>query len=272
MVNSIIAKANGNKKVIDFRDKLVAAKQDDYAQMHGVGGKNHSPNSTIQCMICDYSKGTGDKSVSVKTNINVDTVYYIYENVRKVLFKNENDSELTITAMGQSKMREAYKMLKEYKEKGIASEDKINTVLTLITEAGKEIRNGLSGEYDFTYTQDKVDIYKKTADGKAPVTKLTISHQPLYNGKKSNYPWFIKITNGIAPIKEQDGGTVSYIGAQLQKTGEAFINVSDADIFRMISRVIRYIETWENAIVLPNIISGLQKREDERQNWQNSMT
>ena len=40
MVNTIIAKTNGKDKVIDFRDCLNLANKDDYAMMHGIGGKS----------------------------------------------------------------------------------------------------------------------------------------------------------------------------------------------------------------------------------------
>ena len=36
------------------------------------------------------------------------------------------------------------------------------------------------------------------------------------------------------------------------------------------TRTIRYIETWENAVVLPNVINGLKQREEERREYNNN--
>lgn len=69
-----IWKINGNKKVIDFNSKLIMAKPEDYANVHGSGGKGHAPNSTIGVVLCDYTKGTGDKSVTVQFNMDVEDI------------------------------------------------------------------------------------------------------------------------------------------------------------------------------------------------------
>ena len=68
----IIAKTNGRNKVLDFRDGLVLAYPDDYAMIHGKGGKNHASTSVIKIAICDYSSGTGDKSTTLFANITPD--------------------------------------------------------------------------------------------------------------------------------------------------------------------------------------------------------
>ena len=46
MISTIITKSNSLNKVVDLRDKLILSKTEDYAQMHGIGGKDHNPNST----------------------------------------------------------------------------------------------------------------------------------------------------------------------------------------------------------------------------------
>lgn len=75
----IIAKTNGRNKVLDFRDGLVLAYPDDYAMIHGKGGKNHAPTSVIKIAICDYSSGTGDKSTTLFANITPDVCEQIFE-------------------------------------------------------------------------------------------------------------------------------------------------------------------------------------------------
>ena len=58
-------------KAIDFNGLLVPAKAEDFAMIHGCGGKDHAKNSTIGVVICDHSKGTGNKSLTLRYNIDV---------------------------------------------------------------------------------------------------------------------------------------------------------------------------------------------------------
>ena len=51
MSYGIIAKTNGRNKVIDFRDGLVLAYPEDYAMIHGKGGKGHAPTSVIKIAV-----------------------------------------------------------------------------------------------------------------------------------------------------------------------------------------------------------------------------
>lgn len=74
MVNTIIAKTNGKDKVIDFRDCLNLANKDDYAMMHGIGGKEHARTSVIKLTICDYTAGKGELSKTVSANISPATM------------------------------------------------------------------------------------------------------------------------------------------------------------------------------------------------------
>lgn len=70
-INAKITWMDGKDKKLDFSDCLIKANPEDYANIHGCGGKGHAPNSSICLTLCDYSKGTGDKSVTVKVNLDV---------------------------------------------------------------------------------------------------------------------------------------------------------------------------------------------------------
>lgn len=54
MLHTTITRAAAKNKAIDFRDRLTLANQNDYAMMHGSGGKNYNVKSTVKCVICDY--------------------------------------------------------------------------------------------------------------------------------------------------------------------------------------------------------------------------
>lgn len=83
MISTIIAKANARSKVIDFRDGLVPALMEDYAMIHGTGGKDHAPASVIKVTVCDYTAGTGDKSTTVTANISPDLCERLFEVCRQ---------------------------------------------------------------------------------------------------------------------------------------------------------------------------------------------
>lgn len=71
-VNDQIATIGGAKKFLDFKDALVPATLEDYAMLHGEGGKKHARISTIKLAITDYSNGTdpgGAGSVYVQANV-----------------------------------------------------------------------------------------------------------------------------------------------------------------------------------------------------------
>ena len=281
-VSTNITKTNGKTKVIDFCDNLIPANIEDYANLHGSGGGHHAPKSTILCHICDYSKGTGDKSVTVKANLSVDTIYRLYKVAKQTIFKSEPAKSGYVLSERVVKMLNGtYKNLQNlYKaatsEKGVTA-DNILQVGQEYKQVFQEIVNSKAseaGKPDFTHTQDRVNVYQinKTM-GTAPVTKLSITHTPIRSdGQVSNYPWYIKITNGIAAVREQQNGATSYDSKKFNVTAEATINVSDEDMFRMMHSVTRYIEIWENTTCIPLVQQGLQRREEERRAARNNRT
>lgn len=164
MISTIITKSNSLNKVVDLRDKLILSKTEDYAQMHGIGGKDHNPNSTIQCMICDYSGSGNSKSVSA--NISVDKVYYIAEQIKKIVFKQDESDKLSITAKEKSDLGVAYKTLinaiREGKSANAVSLDAVHKAAQILVSVGKGITSPIEG-YDFTYSQIRLMyIVKKT--------------------------------------------------------------------------------------------------------------
>ena len=71
-INDQIANIGGLKKFLDFKDSLVPANLEDYAMLHGEGGRKHARVSTIKLAITDYSKGRGPgdgSSVYVQANV-----------------------------------------------------------------------------------------------------------------------------------------------------------------------------------------------------------
>lgn len=124
MVSKTITKTNGKDKVIDFRDNLVVANTQDYANIHGVGGKAHAPNSTIRCTICDFTKGKGENSVTVSANIAVDVINRLYCVAEKQITNSEQENVLQITQESLNNFKQVYSALESaYKNTGIGKGD-----------------------------------------------------------------------------------------------------------------------------------------------------
>lgn len=121
----------------------------------------------------------------------------------------------------------------------------------------------LSPRVDYSYVQDKVNVYRSGNDGYAPVTRLVVMRKSFrQNGEDSMYPWTVKITNGEAVMKERSNGATTFQADTLRNKKEVYINLSDRDVFRMMIRVTRFIEVWETAYCIPIINAGQQMRAD----------
>ena len=211
MLNGIIAKANGRDKVIDFRDGLVLADIDDYAMIHGVGGKHHTMNSVIKIGLCDYTAGTGSKSKTVFASITPDICEQLFEVCKQNLGTTVYDNSFPAL----KEQRTANRKMMKFADMGVDVLMKVVTILTRATTAADkgtapsavEVAKGLNKllsktqervmakenyedpaclttlrRVDFQYTQDRVHSKKMGADGYAPVQRLQIFHQTYVQG------------------------------------------------------------------------------------------
>lgn len=295
MLNGIITKTNARDKVIDFRDGLVVAKVDDYAMMHGAGGKDHAPVSVIKIGICDYTAGTGESSKTVFANITPDVCAQLYEVCKQNLGTMSIDSKFPMFV----EQRAANRKMGKFADMGVDILNKALSIMERVTAAADKGNTpgfvdimkvcqmklaktqervmtndaysdaafmAMPRHLDFNYTQDRVHNQKKGQDGFAPVQRLVIYHQTFRkDGALSNYPWTVKITNGEARVREQATGATTFEASSLRNTKEAFIQVSDADMFRMMDRINRFISVWEMTFAASLVKEGEAKREEERQ-------
>lgn len=307
MVTNVITKCNGKDKVVDFRDKLSRSLPDEYAMMHQSGGKKNGGKtfpSVIEMVICDFTKGTGDKSVTCSVNIdptmfdewltvcrcNVGTMAVpligrvakdaqkpwetvLAPNAVNGLMKSIHRTASVAKAYGSLLSKSVSIVAKAVK--GAEKKDILMAVGTVLKEARTAIADADVGtalkfpnRMDYQYAMSKVNTYKKGTDGFAPVSMLTVTHDSVrQDGDLAMYPWVLKITNGEAKVIEQATGATTFDGKSMRNKVEVFIQVSDRDMYRMMYRVTRFIETWENAMCIPVIIEGENKKEAERQEY-----
>lgn len=308
MVSKIITSANGKNKVIDFRDGLNLALPEHYATIHQIGGKKNSEGqktypSVIRIVLCDFTKGTGNASITVSVNVEPSLPYEWLEICKQSLgeialpFYSQNGknglqentlgrmrSQLHCASTGAravlSLFQGAVNAIADmvtgktdqdpkgpHKAIGSAVKNAKSVFATTNqpNEAGMKLPRGI----DYIHTQDKVNVYKKGQDGYAPVTQLQVTRQTFRSdGSMSMYPWTIKVINGEAVVDERDTGATTFRAKSMRNRKEAFIMLSDRDMFRMMTRITHFVDVWETAYGIPLVAQGMQLLEQEQANRQ----
>ena len=246
---NIISTAHGKDKVIDIRDGLWLPK--NYAEVTDGG---------IPLFLCDYSKGTGDKSVTVKAQLdpfrfklmkeivvkNLGTVTFpmegavsnVYGNILKILAGQ--------TQLVNSLMKT---MASQVKGEFASEKDKLCSIGKALKDTRDTVEATMQTDpltqkvsYDYSYSQERVNPYKEH-DGICPVSSLQINRNGLRNGELSRYPWYIKITNFDAKKNSRDG-KISYDPKTRTNIREAFINISDDDMYRLCDDCEHFVDIW----------------------------
>ena len=280
MVNTIIAKTNGKDKVIDFRDCLNLANKDDYAMMHGIGGKEHARTSVIKLTICDYTAGKGELSKTVSANISPATCEKLFEVCKRNIGTLVVDDNVAPLVEQRSHNKKQNKIANQKQMPGV--EVIANSLISMLSQTKDHVLAQeedpprpaafeIPCHCDINYVQDRVHASKAGADGYAPVQRLTIAHHTYrQDGKQSMYPWMVKVVNGNAFVKVSDIGATTFDPKTLRDTTEAFIMISDDDMFRCMNSVLHYIDAWEKLACIPLIKEGLKKRQAEYEAYKQS--
>ena len=110
-----------------------------------------------------------------------------------------------------------------------------------------------AGFSEYTFQQEKI-FGDKDASGYAKVSKVRIIRATKdAKGNPRNLPWYIEVENGKGiPLKNATGGTYMKAKSFISE-GKVFANLSDLDLFKLLSRVSSYIDSWEKAIAPPLI-------------------
>ena len=206
MVNTIITKATGRNKVIDFRDGLVPAHEEDYANLHGAGGrKGKAPVSVIKVYICDYTAGTGESSRTLNANISPELCEQLLEICKGNIGTQVIDPNLAVLKEQRAvnhKLSKSAEMsfgvlnnIVKLLERIVKSDEDGKGVpgLAVLASGAKQLlaktRDRAAEEtapaglgpiivprhMDFTYSQDRVHAFGQVKDGDmVPVQRLNI--------------------------------------------------------------------------------------------------
>ncbi|MCM1375221.1 MAG: hypothetical protein NC305_04860 [Lachnospiraceae bacterium] len=121
-----------------------------------------------------------------------------------------------------------------------------------------------AGFQEYTFQQDK--IFGDTDDtGYAKVSKVRIIRATKDSkGAARKLPWYVEVENGKGiPQKNGNGGTYMKPNSFVS-TGKVYANLSDLDLFDLLSSVSSYIDCWEHAIA-PSLIAQAKKAVAARQ-------
>lgn len=205
-ISNQIAVYKNSKTLVEFQDKLKPAGIHTYAHIHAAGEKDADGKkrySLIGVLMKDYSKGTGDKAVTVSANLSPEQIRFFLSRIEAAIANYS------------------------------FSEEKI---------FGDPDKEGFS-------TVTKFRLIRATKDSKGNDRKL---------------PWYIEIENGKGvPLKNANGGTYMKSGSFVS-SGKVYANMSDLDLYELLSRVTSYINSWEIAIA-PYLIKKAKEEISNRQ-------
>ena len=210
-ISNQIAVYKNSKTLLEFQDKLKVAPINSYAHIHAggeTGADGRRTHSLIGILLKDYSKGTGDKAVTVCANISPKEAKFIL-------------SRLT------------------------------------------------AGFSEYTFQQDKI-FGDKDEQGYAKVSKVRIIRATKDSkGAARKLPWYVEVENGKGvPQKNANGGTYMKPNSFVS-TGKVYANLSDLDLFDLLSSVSSYIDCWEHAIA-PALITKAKNAVAARQSSRNA--
>ncbi len=275
--SSIMANAFGKDRVVDFRENLSYANPNDYAMIHGCGGKGHAYNSTVECVICDYTKGKGDNSVTVSYGLPIFAVHRLYEAAVKASL-----GELCVGSNLTAVSNKILMWLQEINNIDLSSslqnasnDELLDTLMRFYDYAKKgcwsigcELYDALKSSNSdgiVVYKGEKSNPYALRPDGYAPVSTIQICYKPvMQDGSASRYPWHIQIANFLAPLKKQANGSSYHVSKDAKNRQSASIMLSVDDFERCMNSCSSFIRNWE-ALYAPAIMDALRAKEAARQ-------
>lgn len=269
-ISQKIWKINGKDKVVDFVSKLTKANVEDFAMLHGCGGKAHAPNSTIGITLCDYTKGTGDASVTVRYSVDVEDMALLYNAAVSARLGNLRPSSapalpLADALITQIKSWKGFPLFNDENRSRQVPGQAINAIM----DAAIGIRKALQdkeGEPAFTYTREKINPYKTNPqNGFHPASRLQINFTPIRKGGQvSTYPWYISIENFDAPMNTKSTGATTFDGSKAVNKTSAYINLSMEDFLAAMVAVDRHVRLWEIQQAGPVMRMAYKQLDEER--------
>ena len=234
----IITKAFARDAVVDFRDGLTVAKPEHYTMLHGYKGREgagkdkYAPNSVIKAYLCKFPKGK--PSVNVQASIDMHMFYIFRRAAEDRCVKSSKQKPDKLRALGSAvqELRSVSKTVENQR------------ALMLIGKLANAFEKYMEptdryASQDFHWSESHPNPYNTDEAGNVFVQDILITHDTAYN-----IPWYIRITNSYAAKNEASRGRMNLKKGSKSPVGKADIHISDADMFRMMSDICRYIDVF----------------------------
>ena len=136
--------------------------------------------------------------------------------------------------------------------------EQIQFILTRIT----------AGFQEFEWSQSKI-YGVPDAQGYSTAQQFSISRHVCDSSERPmKSPWRIQIVNGKGvKVQNQKGGSYMKSGSFLSEKN-AFIQLTDMDLYTLLKRTDSYITNWEACMAPSLIANGKQAYEKQQQDWQ----
>ena len=261
--------ADKGRKCFDFRDGLIAADPSEITMIHSEGNKYPDGTSRYSSRIVFMlSQGAKGAATSFSYNFAVNEIRAWCEAARAKLIPAAHNDVLTNAnhlATVTQQLFESYQRMAQAQNPEALHILDVGCSMNNIAQSLRTISD--SGD-TWEMSNAKANPYKPIEGRTHPATGqqlyftsgYIVRFNPVYNGKASNYPWYIKLFNGASPLIQDDTGKLNY--KDIQDKVECFCNVSREDMFRMLDRVVRYIELWELCNIPNDLKNALQIRQE----------
>lgn len=260
-----ICKIGGKNKFLSLHNELNLASrpgshEDDYASLHGTGGKKHAVRSRIEARMCDYSGGTGEgKSVNVRYNLEPYYLLYLLEIVKAAMNGNLGQPQLmqkaSICAQAdgilcgwiKAQYQPSYNDLVGLHKMLAGNENAEAAVWSDFKEKNNPYPSACK--------------YLDAGNGKKVEYTQVSTFQIQYNPTR-NYQWTITISNFWAPISRQSKGTASHNSKAAIETKKVSIMATTEDMYLKLTQAEHFINQWERR-AYPMLNAMCVKKEQE---------
>ena len=141
--------------------------------------------------------------------------------------------------------------------------NKISVYFNILPSQARFIHSRITaGFFEFQFSQDKI-FGEPDQQGQSSVTKIAIwrSNDAMPDGKPRNYPWTVKIENGVGVAAHNDlGGTYIQKGSY-KKIFEVSMSLSDMDMFKLMDDTVRFLDIWESLYGPDLVARGITERQ-----------
>ena len=243
-------------KVLEFRDNLIPANSNNYANVHGRGGNDvlestgevlpKALNSTIQVLLADK-----EQHIECIAGLSPEIIRLLYE----ISLQRMTEGSFLLSKLSLDKLHLCYDSLKEAAT-GKSSNDQVP--VSKIIDSGKILKSTIedieNSKGSFKYDQVRVHKHKLGVEGICPIQSISIIRNESINGIIQQLPWKFSLMCGKAKPSENGLG---YVKESLTDVKKAEIKLSDIEMYQLMAENVAFLNMFEQAMCAPVVKDGV---------------